>query len=91
MKKGFSLCVLVLSVIGILSLPLASAASARLETANISTGLNDQESVAVTVYNSDIGLIKDIRQLTLPGGLTELRFGEVAAKIMPATGKLTVR
>lgn len=83
MKKGFSLCVLVLSVIGILSLPLASAASARLETANISTGLNDQESVAVTVYNSDIGLIKDIRQLSLPSGLTELRFGEVAAKIMP--------
>jgi hypothetical protein len=39
----------------------------------------------VTVYNSDIGLIKDIRQLTLPGGLTELRFGEVAAKIMPQT------
>ena len=61
------------------------ASNARSETPNVSTGLNDQESVAVTVYNSDIGLIKDIRQLTLPGGLTELRFGEVAAKIMPQT------
>lgn len=63
----------------------ARVANARPETQNISTGLNDQESVAVTVYNSDIGLIKDIRQLTLPNGLTELRFGEVAAKIMPQT------
>ena len=51
----------------------------------VNTGLNEQESVAVTVYNSDIGLIRDIRQLTLPGGLTELRFSEVAAKIMPQT------
>jgi hypothetical protein len=63
----------------------ARASNARPEPPNVSTGLNDQESVAVTVYNSDIGLIKDIRQLTLPNGLTELRFGEVAAKIMPQT------
>jgi hypothetical protein len=61
------------------------APPARATTQNISTGLSDQESVAVTVYNSDIGLIKDIRQLALPAGLTELRFGEVAAKIMPQT------
>jgi len=85
MKKVIFISALLLSVVAILSLSIAGATSARLETANISTGLNDQESVAVTVYNSDIGLIKDIRQLTLPGGLTELRFGEVAAKIMPQT------
>ena len=85
MKKVFAVSVLLLSVVAILSLSIAGAARARLETANISTGLNDQESVSVTVYNSDIGLIKDMRQLTLPGGLTELRFGEVAAKIMPQT------
>lgn len=63
----------------------ARASNKRAETQNVSTALNDQESVTVTVYNSDIGLIKDIRQLTLPSGLTELRFGEVAAKIMPQT------
>lgn len=85
MKKVFAVWALLLPVIGTLSLPLVCAASARLETSNVSTGLNDQESVAVTVYNSDIGLIKDIRQLSLPSGLTELRFGEVAAKIMPQT------
>ena len=85
MKKVFAVSILLLSVVAILSLSIAGAARARPETVNISTGLNDQESVSVTVYNSDVGLIKDIRQLTLPGGLTELRFGEVAAKIMPQT------
>ena len=63
----------------------ARASNARSEMQQVNTGLNEQESVAVTVYNSDIGLIRDIRQLTLPGGLTELRFSEVAAKIMPQT------
>src|SRR5262249_33390090 len=52
---------------------------------SVSTGLDDQEAVSVTVYNSDLGLIKDLRQVTLPAGVVELRFGDVAAKIMPQT------
>jgi hypothetical protein len=52
---------------------------------NIATSLDDQEAVSVTVYNSDLGLIKDVRQIKLPAGLMELRFGDVAAKIMPQT------
>ena len=82
-KVSIGIALLLVVIIGF-NLP-PRAASAPAEAHNISTGLNDQESVAVTVYNSDIGLIKDIRQLTLPSGLTELRFGEVAAKIMPQT------
>jgi hypothetical protein len=30
---------------------------------NVATGLDDQEVVSVTVYNSDLGLIKDVRQI----------------------------
>src|SRR5215475_1398387 len=60
-------------------------ANARADLQNINSGVADQESVSVTVYNSDIGLIKDIRQLALPNGLAELRFAEVAAKILPQT------
>jgi hypothetical protein len=63
----------------------ADAVSVEPPSQNTNTGIEDQESVAVTVYNSDIGLIKDLRRLKLPSGLTELRFGEVAAKIMPHT------
>ncbi len=82
---GFALILIIAMLIPELATHATRASNARSETQNVSTGLNDQESVAVTVYNSDIGLIKDIRRLTLPGGLTELRFGEVAAKIMPQT------
>lgn len=52
---------------------------------NVATGLDDQEGVSVTVYNSQIGLVKDVRRLTLPAGFTELKFGAVAAKVLPQT------
>jgi len=52
---------------------------------NASTGLSDQEAVAITVYNSNIGLVKDLRRVTLSPGLTALKFGGVAAKILPQT------
>ncbi|MEE9567961.1 MAG: DUF4139 domain-containing protein [Candidatus Binatia bacterium] len=49
------------------------------------SSLKDQEEVSVTVYNSNIGLVKDIRKISLLTGLTALKFSEVAAKIMPQT------
>jgi hypothetical protein len=60
-------------------------AAAPAEPVNVATSLNDQETVSITVYNSNIGLVKDARRLTLPSGVTQLKFGEVAAKIMPQT------
>jgi hypothetical protein len=45
----------------------------------------DQKSLQVTVYNSNLGLIKDVRTITLPKGEGELRFMDVAAHIMPQT------
>lgn len=45
----------------------------------------DRIAVEVTVYNSNIGLIKDRRQLSLTKGVQELRFMDVAAKIIPAS------
>jgi hypothetical protein len=41
--------------------------------------------VAVTVYNSDLGLVKDLRSLSLKGGRAEVRFTDVAAKIDPTS------
>jgi len=78
---SFALGLLLLS-----QLPATSDTGSTNAPANIaSTGLRDQEAVAVTVYNSNIGLVKDLRRLTLSPGLTELKFGEVAAKIIPQT------
>ncbi len=52
---------------------------------DLTTTLEDQEEVSITVYNSNIGLVKDIRQLRLPKGFTDLKFTEVASQIMPQT------
>jgi hypothetical protein len=59
----------------------APAASA----ADQSTSLNDQTDLAVTVYNSNIALIRDVRQLQLPSGSFRLKFMDIAATVNPAT------
>ncbi|MFA5088675.1 MAG: DUF4139 domain-containing protein [Candidatus Omnitrophota bacterium] len=45
----------------------------------------DQQLIEVTVYNSNLGLIKDRRNISLAKGIGELRFMDVAAFIMPVT------
>jgi len=47
--------------------------------------LEDQVDLAVTVYNSNLALVRDVRQLALPSGLFALRFSDIAASIRPAT------
>lgn len=43
----------------------------------------DQENVEVTVYNSNLGLVKDIRDIGLDKGKVALRFMDVASRINP--------
>jgi len=50
-----------------------------------STSLNDQTDLNVTVYNSNIALIRDVRNLTLPAGIFRLKFMDIAATVNPAT------
>lgn len=47
--------------------------------------VNDQVGVMVTVYNNNLGLIKDTRKVSLPPGEGELRFMDVASHILPPT------
>jgi hypothetical protein len=47
--------------------------------------LKDQTDLAVTVYNSNIALVRDVRQIVLPGGVADLRFLDIAATVNPAT------
>ncbi|HEX6440288.1 MAG TPA: DUF4139 domain-containing protein, partial [Candidatus Binatia bacterium] len=61
------------------------AYAADTDGAVVATSLLDQEAVSITVYNSNLGLVKDARRLRLPRGVIQLKFGEVAAKIMPQT------
>jgi hypothetical protein len=50
-----------------------------------STSLNDQTELNVTVYNSNIALVRDVRNLTLLTGTFRLKFMDIAATVNPAT------
>jgi hypothetical protein len=45
----------------------------------------DQTALEITVYNSNLGLVKDQRQIKLGSGLQELKFMDVASQIIPTS------
>jgi hypothetical protein len=49
------------------------------------TTLDDQVELAVTVYNSDIALVRDVRRVRLARGTADLHFMDIAATVNPAT------
>src|SRR5438477_1794909 len=59
--------------------------AARPTAADQTTSLNDQTDLNVTVYNSNIALIRDVRNLALPSGTFRLKFMDIAATVNPAT------
>ena len=59
--------------------------SSRGAAADQSTTLSDQTDLAVTVYNSNIALVRDVRELHLPRGNFRLKFMDIAATVNPAT------
>ncbi|HYM24583.1 MAG TPA: hypothetical protein VEU08_15305, partial [Vicinamibacterales bacterium] len=52
---------------------------------DVTTTLDDQTELAVTVYNSDLALVRDVRSLQLAQGTGNLRFMDIAATVNPAT------
>jgi hypothetical protein len=63
---------------------VAAAETPRMD-AQPTTTLQDQVDLAVTVYNSNIALVRDVRQVSLPASIFDLRFTDIAASINPAT------
>ena len=64
--------------------PAASAAQPQVQGQDTST-LDDQTELALTVYNSDLALVRDVRNIQLPRGTFDLRFMDIAATVNPAT------
>jgi hypothetical protein len=58
---------------------------AAANTPALSTTEKDQVDLAVTVYNSNLALVRDVRQIHLSAGVFPLHFEDVAASINPAT------
>ena len=59
--------------------------AARATGSDQSTSLNDQTDLNITVYNSNIALVRDVRQLMLPNGVFRLKLMDIAATVNPAT------
>jgi hypothetical protein len=64
---------------------IAVAGSSDSKTGILSTGLEDQTGVALTIYNVNLGLVKDQRKIKLPKGTDELNFMDVASQIIPTS------
>lgn len=50
--------------------------------------LSDQQSVAVTIYNENLALIKDLRRISLEAGRNRLALREVSGRMRPETALL---
>jgi len=61
--------------------PVQSAGQDRVTT----TTVDDQSELAVTVYNSDLALVRDVRNLQVSRGTSNLHFMDIAATVNPAT------
>jgi hypothetical protein len=49
------------------------------------TSLGDQTGLSITVYNNDLALVRDVRDIALPTGTFQLKFMDIAATVNPAT------
>jgi len=58
--------------------PIAGAAPVKITAA-------EQRDVMLTVYNGNLGLVKDVREVRLDAGLIETHFMDVAAQIDPTS------
>ena len=46
---------------------------------------SDQKDVMVTIYNGNLGLVKDSRESRFDAGIIEVKFMDVAAQIDPTS------
>ncbi|MFB3920823.1 MAG: DUF4139 domain-containing protein [Terriglobia bacterium] len=72
------------SLSGMIALLLMLAPAAGAQTTATSTE-QDQKELAVTVYNSNVALVRDVRRVKLPTGVIDLRYMDIAAAVNPAT------
>src|SRR5512145_816208 len=76
-RKKFWVATLVLAAVW--ACPAIAATPAETSTEN------DQTELAVTVYNSNVALVRDVRRVKLPAGVVDLRYMDIAAAVNPAT------
>ena len=71
-----------------IALPLLPNAGFSAESEEIRSTLQDQQEVAVTIYNDNLALVKDQRKVKLKNGINSLALRDVSAQIRPETALL---
>lgn len=69
------------------ALAVATTALAQ-EPVTVSAGPAERSSIALTLYQEDLALVRELRTVQLPGGLVRLNLGEVPAQLRPETTQL---
>ncbi len=82
MKKRCLYCAALLLFVSGMCISADTAAAKPFQQ---STTLPDQKTVALTIYNANLGLVKDQREVKLATGVGELLFMDVASAIIPAS------
>ena len=81
-------------IAGLLALPTGAGAQVSPTTvpspAAVPGAGSAQGDVSVTIYNGDVALVQDVRQLTLAAGRVRQSFPDVSAQIRPETVSLTM-
>ena len=70
---------------GLAALPTALVA----QTAPATSPRSAQGDVSVTIYNNNLALVQDVRQMSLPNGRSRQEFPDVSASIRPETVTLS--
>src|SRR4029077_16779351 len=65
--------------------PPAVEAAAQNPQNPATTTLDDPAGLAVTIYNSDLALVRDVRNIQMARGTSDLHFMDIAATVNPAT------
>jgi hypothetical protein len=76
---------LMCGAIGMFLIGAAPAAAPAASKGQNTSTLDDQIDLALTVYNSDIALVRDVRNVQIPSGRFDLSFMDIAATVNPAT------
>ncbi|MFZ1058793.1 MAG: DUF4139 domain-containing protein, partial [Candidatus Rokuibacteriota bacterium] len=69
----------------ILSLAVGGAAWSRPDPGAQAVTAQDQRDLALTIYNGNLGLVKDVREVRLGSGSRQVQFMDVAALIDPTS------
>jgi hypothetical protein len=73
------------SIVLMLVLVLATTGGAGAAPTPLAITRNEQRDMMITIYNGNLGLVKDVRETRLPVATGEVQFMDVAALIDPTT------